>query len=74
MAFDLESECFEDFGFSLQLRGKNKLFHHDRRSIMPLWSRAQSAVRGLGDKPGGEGVGGLPEPGVAGVGELAAPY
>ena len=25
-------------------------------------------MRGFGDKPGGEGVGGLPEPGVAGVG------
>ena len=26
-------------------------------------------MRGFGDKPGGEGVGGLPEPGEAGVGE-----
>ena len=59
MAFDLESKCFEAFGFSLLLRGKNRLFHHDRLSIMPLWSRAQSAVRGFGDKPSGEGVGEL---------------
>jgi len=36
MAFDLESKCFEAFGFSLQVRVKNKLFHHDRHSIMPL--------------------------------------
>jgi hypothetical protein len=36
--------------------GKNQLFHHDRHSIMPLWSRAQSALRGFGDKPSGEGV------------------
>ena len=49
--------------------GKNKLFHHDRHSIMPIWSRAQSALRGFGDKPSGEGVGGLPEPGAAGAGE-----
>jgi len=54
--------------------GKNQLFHHDRHSIMPLWSRAPSAVRAFGDKPSGEGVGRLPEPGAAGVGELAAPY
>jgi hypothetical protein len=73
MAFDLESKCFEAFGFSLQVRVKNKLFHHDRLSIMPIWSMAHSAVRAFGDKPSGEGVGGLPEPGVAGVGELAAP-
>jgi hypothetical protein len=54
--------------------GKDKIFHHDRHLIMPLWSRAPSAVRGFGDKPSGKGVGGLPEPGAAGVGELAAPY
>jgi hypothetical protein len=54
--------------------GRKRPFHHDRHSIMPLWSRAQSALRGFGDKPSGEGVGRLPEPGAAGVGELAAPY
>lgn len=54
--------------------GKNRLFHHDRLSIMPLWSRAPSVVRAFGDKPSGEGVGRLPEPGAAGVGELAVPY
>jgi len=53
---------------------EGKLFHHDRHSIMPLWSRAPSVVRAFGDKPSGEGVGRLPEPGAAGVGELAAPY
>ena len=45
---------------------KNKLFHHDRFSIMP-----RSTMRAFGDKPSGEGVGGLPEPSAAGVGELA---
>ena len=38
------------------------------------WGRAQGAMLGFGDKPGGEGVGGLPEPGAAGAGERAAPY
>jgi hypothetical protein len=54
--------------------GRKRLLHHDRHLIMPLWSRAPSVVRALGDKPSGEGVGRLPEPGTAGVGELAAPY
>jgi len=56
------------------LISEGKLFHHDRHSIMPLWSRAPSAVRAFVDKPSGEGVGSLPEPGATGVGELAAPY
>ena len=37
--------------------GRKKLFHHDRHSIMPLWSRAPSVMRAFGDKPSGEGVG-----------------
>ena len=36
--------------------------------------RSAQQYGGFGDKPSGEGVGGLPEPGVAGAGELAAPY
>jgi len=36
--------------------------------------RSAQQYGGFGDKPSGEGVGGLPEPGVAGVGEGAAPY
>ena len=59
MAFDLESKCLTVFGLCLQLWGRKMLFHHDRVSIMPLWSRAPSAVRAFGDKPGGEGVGGV---------------
>ncbi len=68
------SGTFQYWAWNPKYEEKNKLFHHDRLSIMPLWSRSPSVVREFGDMPSGEGVGGLPEPGTARVGELAAPY